>query len=326
MSIFSDLGIPPRTISYCVLHQTSSAPDGADIQKGLGDSLVKVKYDDDLRVFLQATLAESAALRDAFQTSIVEARNKSAQVSQGSLNQYLSTPIKSDNADVQRIIKEALEKYSDQILPTSTIGIGDAWSSRLLADTKIVNSQTKLSVLIRKMLSEGKKRLTHLGFARGKAPSSIFETVFLLETGLNLDILEWILRKSAVAGDIWQYAENTWTGIYNVLATVGTQDQRSSSWESAIFPETAGLKGPDFAADVERLFERMSKEFNLHQLSMWQNKFPFRGDNNFSIRIRTIPDQKLLFEIIRWLGLAENESLRKSLTTDAALMVKEVIV
>ncbi len=323
MSIFSDLGIQPRTISYSVLHQTGPAPEGAEIQKGLGESSGRVKYDDELKASLLHTLAESASIRDAFQSSLVEARTKSSQVAKGSLNQYLSTPIKSDNEDVQRIIKEALEKYSDQILPTANIGISDAWSSRLLPETKIVNSQTKLSVLVRKMLSGGKKQFKQLGFSRGKNPSNIFETVFLLETGINLDILEFVLRKNADAGNIWKSAENTSTGIYNVLATVGTPEQRNNSWESALFPQTP--QGLAFVAELERIFDQLSKEFNLRQLSLWQNKFPFRGENDFSIRIRTIPDQKLLFEIIRWLGLTENEILRKALTTDAALVVKEII-
>ena len=46
---------------------------------------------------------------------------------------------------------------------------------------------------------------------------------------------------------------------------------------------------------------------------------------NFAIRIMMIPDQKLLFEIIKWLGSIDNESIRKALTVDAALIVKEII-
>ena len=325
MSIFNDLGIPARTISYCVVHQTSAAADIAESQKGLTESLGKVKYYEELKTSLQNTLTEAAAIRDAFQSSLLDARSKAAQVAQGSLNQYLSTPIKSDNADVQRIIKEAIEKYSDQSLPTSKIGIEAAWVSRILPDAKIVTTQTKLSVLVRRMLTAGKRRLKHLGFTRGKTPSTTFETVYLLETGINLDVLEFILRKSMAVGDIWQYAENTWTGIYNVLSTVGTEVQTANQWEASLYPQTTGMKSTEFIAELEILFDRLSKEFNLHQLSLWQNKFPFRGDNNFTVRVRMIPDQKLLFEIVKWLTLIENEPLKKALTGDASLIMKEII-
>src|SRR5271157_1195318 len=80
MSIFSELGIPARMICYCVMHQTSLAADLADSQKGLGESLGKVKYYEELKAFLHNTLAEAAAIRDAFHSSLLEARNKSAQV------------------------------------------------------------------------------------------------------------------------------------------------------------------------------------------------------------------------------------------------------
>ena len=75
MSIFSELGIPSRTISYCVVHQTSPAADLTDSQKGLSESLGKVKYHEELKASLLNTLAEAAAIRDAFQSSLVEARS-----------------------------------------------------------------------------------------------------------------------------------------------------------------------------------------------------------------------------------------------------------
>ncbi|HTY11292.1 MAG TPA: hypothetical protein VMF88_09495 [Bacteroidota bacterium] len=325
MSIVSELGIPSGTIAYTVLHQAGPNAEAADSQKGLGETLGKVKYHEELRNALQNTLAESAALRDAFQASLFEARNRASQVAKGSLNQYLSTPIKSDNEDVQRIIREALEKYSEQVLPSPNIGIESAWVSYLLPDARIVTSQTKVSVLIRKMLSAGKLNLKQLGFTKGKLPSNIFETVYLLATGINLDVLEFIFRKTMATGGIWQFAENMWTGVYNVLSTVGTAEQRGIAWEASLFPQTVRMKGGEFVAESEKIFERLSKEFNLHQLSLWQSKFPFREENNFTLRIRMIPDQKLLFEIIKWLGAVENEIVRTALTSDAALVVKEII-
>ena len=312
MSIFNELGILSRIISYCEMHQARPTAEIIGFQKILSESL-------------QNTLADAALIRDAFQSSLLEARIKSAQVAQGALNQYLSTPIKSDNEDVQRIIKEALEKNSSHILPTSKIGIEAAWNSNVVDDAKIVGSQSKLSVLVRKMLSSGRRKLTHMGFMRGRTPSTIFETVYLVETGINLDVLESILRKRRSAGDIRQNVDNTWSGMYNVLATVGAGEQTASVWEASLYPRAAGIKNAEFIVEAEKIFERLSKEFNLHQLSLWQNKFSFCEEDNFTIRVRMIPDQKLLFEIVKWLTSLENEHLKKALTGDAALIVKEII-
>ncbi|MGA9405753.1 MAG: hypothetical protein WBW71_01345, partial [Bacteroidota bacterium] len=77
MSIFTELGIPSRIISYCVVQQARPAAEVVEFQKLLSESL-------------KNTLANAALIRDAFQSSLLEARIKSAQVAQGALNQYLS--------------------------------------------------------------------------------------------------------------------------------------------------------------------------------------------------------------------------------------------
>ncbi|MGA7160487.1 MAG: hypothetical protein WBZ48_05755 [Bacteroidota bacterium] len=312
MSIFTELGIPSRTISYSMVYQARPVIEIVEFKKVINESL-------------RNTLMDAALLRDAFQSSLIEARMKSAQVSQGALNQYLSTPIKSDNEDVRRIIKEALEKYSDQILPTAKIGIEAAWNSNIVGDAIIVGSQTKLSVLVRKMLSSGKRTLGHLGFSRGKSSSTIFETVYLLETGINVDLLEYVLRKSASVLDISRNVERTWSGIHTIVASAGVGEQTASLWEASLYPQILGMNNNEFIAEVEKIFEQLSKEFNLHQLSLWQKRFTFRDEDGFTIRVRMIPDQKLLFEIVKWLASTENVQLKQALTANAALIVKEII-
>ena len=106
--------------------------------------------------------------------------------------------------------------------------------------------------------------------------------MYLLETGFNLDVSGVSYFAKVWPQEIYRGSvEKTWTGIYNVLSTVGTAERRGNSWEAAIYPQATGMKGAEFIAELEKIFERLSKEFNLHQLSLWQNKFPFREDNEF---------------------------------------------
>ncbi|MGA9407308.1 MAG: hypothetical protein WBW71_09270, partial [Bacteroidota bacterium] len=102
-------------------------------------------------------------------------------------------------------------------------------------------------------------------------------------------------------------------------------EQTAGLWEASFYPRATGMKSNEFIAELEKIFERLSQEFNLHRLSLWQNKFPSLEDDNFTIRIRMIPEQKMLFEIVRWLASMEKEPLKKALTGDAALIVKEII-
>jgi hypothetical protein len=312
MNLHTELGIPAKLISYGVLQQIRSATNVDEFRKSLQESLGRVRD-------------EATSLRRAFQTSLLDSRMRFAQVAKGSLNQYLSTPIKSDNEEVERIIKEAFEKYSEQILPTQNIGIESAWSSQLIVDSALVRGQTKISGTVRKMLSAGKRTLKEMDFKWGRNASSIFESVYLLDGGMNLDALEFLLWKST-PGDVQSSAiECSRSSLYNIIASVGDSEPKNNLWEASMIPANKGTADAGFVPDIEKAFEQLMKEFNLHQLSLWQKRLSSGEDSKFVVRARTIPDQKLLCEIVKWFTVSENESLRRSLTENGALVVKEII-
>lgn len=312
MSIHAELGIPMGLNSYCVLDQIPSSVNPEEFRSSQRASLGKIRDD-------------ASILRDAFQASLIETRMKFAQVAKGSLNQYLSTPIKSDNEDVQRIIKDAFEKYSEQIMPISTVGIERAWSSQVIADSILVGGQTKISGIIRKMLSAGKRKLKESGFKLGRNPSNIFETVYLFDGGWNLDAVEYLLGKSAPGDVIDEGTGHSRSSLYTVASSVGDPEQKISLWEASIIPARITTSAGEFVAEIQKTFETLMKEFNLHHLSLWKKRLPFGQHDTFMVRARTIPDQKLLFEVVKWLDGMGNETLRKGLTEGGALVVKEII-
>lgn len=312
MGIHGELGIPAKLNSYSVLEQISPSANPEEFRSSQRASLGKI-------------CNESALLREAFQASLLETRMKFAQVAKGSLNQFLSTPIKSDNEDVQRIIKDAFEKYSEQIMPTSSVGIETAWSSQVIVDSMLVGGRTKISGIIRKMLSAGKRKLKESGFTLGRNPSNIFESVYLFDGGWNLDALEYLLGKS-IGDDIRASAiDCSRNSLYTVVSSVGDSEQKISLWEASIIPAQTDTPGAEFAAEIGKTFETLMKEFNLHHLSLWKKKLSSGEEDAFVVRARTIPDHKLLFEVVKWLTGSGNESLRKGLTENGALVVKEII-
>ena len=312
MSIFRELGIPSGLVSYCVMQQLDPASDIGEFRNQLGDAFHK-------------TLTGDAALREAYAAALGEARNKAAQVARGSLNQFLSTPIKSDNEDVQRIIKDALERYSEQILPSQTIGIQAAWYSQMVSDSSIVSARTKLSVIVRKMLSAGKRILGDLGFDRGKGLSNIFENVFLIESGMNLDTLESTMQKSMTAIVAPQTVKHSWNGMHNVLSVVGIAGQTTGLWDAALYPRAADIERGEYLKMIENIFTDLSKEFNLHHLSLWGKKFSSLRDNHYIVRIRMIPDHKLFLEIVKWLSASGGDAARRGLIEESGLVVKEIL-
>jgi len=312
MGIHSDLGFPAKLISYSVLDQIPPSANPEEFRASLRGSVGKIRED-------------AALLREAFQASLLETRMKFAQVAKGSLNQFLSTPIKSDNEDVQRIIKDAFEKYSEQIMPTPRVGIEAAWSSQVIADSMLVGGQTKISGVIRKMLSAGKRKLKESGFTVGRNPSNIFESVYLFEGGWNLDVLEFLLGKNSAedirAGSI----ERSRSSLTSIVSSIGDPAQQISLWETTIIPPRIGTSGGEFADEITKTFEALMKEYNLHHLSLWKKILSPGDEDAFVVRALTIPDHKLLFEVVKWLTGSANEPLRKGLTENGALVVKEII-
>ena len=313
MGIHGDLGFPAKLISYSVLEQIRSSANPEEFRALLRESLGKIRDD-------------AALLREAFQASLLESRVKFAQVAKGSLNQFLSTPIKSDNEDVQRIIKDALEKYSEQIVPTSNIGIETAWSSQVIVDSMLVGGQTKISAIIRKMLSAGKRKLKESGFKLGRNPSNIFESVYLFDGGCNLDPLEYLLGKNITDDVRASGTDCSRSSLQTVVSSVGDSEPKIGLWEASIIPARVDTPGAEYAVELGKTFETLMKEFNLHHVSLWKKKLSSGEGDAFVVRARTIPDHKLLFEVVKWLTGLGNESIRKGLTENGALVVKEIIV
>ena len=312
MSIFSELGIPTTIISYTALEQITPAVNPEEFRSAQ-------------RVLFETIRNEAGLLRDAYQASLLETRMKFAQVAKGSLNQFLSTPIKSDNEDVQRIIKEAFEKYTEHIIPSRGVGIDAAWSSQVIADSMLVAGQAKISGIIRKMLSRGKRGLKESGFKLGRNPSNIFESAYLFDGGWNLDVLEYLLGKKAADDGHAREVEQRRSSLYSVVSSLGDSSQKLGLWEASIFPSGIENPGDEFSIEIGKMFETLMKEFNVHHLTLWKKRLSSGEGESFMIRVRTIPDHKLLFEVIKWLAVSSNGTTTKELTADGSLVVKEII-
>ena len=312
MSIFADLGIPTTVVSFSLIEQTAPGADPTEFRTSKEELLARMR-------------AESAALKEAFAASLAEVRVKTAQVAMGSLNQYLSTPIKSDNEDVQRIIKDAFEKYTEQILPSASVGLETSWYSAFIGDGPLLNSSSRVPVLVRNLLSGGKRELQRLGFKQGKTSGSLFETVHLVRTGMNLDALEYLIARSFSGEEQRRVVSHSRGLLSTLLSSNGDSEQIKSLWEATIVPAIDGSVNPEFISGFEAVSQQLMKEFNVHHVSLWRNKMLLTEDKPFVVRIRVIPDQKLLFEIVKWLSTAGSELSRKQLTEKSALLVKEII-
>ncbi|HTR81616.1 MAG TPA: hypothetical protein VMM58_08295 [Bacteroidota bacterium] len=312
MGIFADVGVPFRVVASSALLQMETGGNAEEFRKRIRESIEK-------------TIGEAAVMRTAYETAIADSRIKSSQVVRGSLNAYLSTPIKTDNEEVQKIIGEALEKFSEQVLPTLDIGVASAWSARVLPEGEIISTRTKLGASVRKMLLAGKRTLQESGSFRGKNAASAFEIVYVVKSAMNLDLLEASIRRSQESAAGAPALPVQAMRMDNVILSTGPFENTGGLWEGTFYPRALGMPDKEFVQKVEILFAQLSKEFNLHQLSFWEKKFSRAGADNFSVRIRMIPDHKLLFEVVKALFAYGDEAVKKRFEDGTPLVVKEIL-
>ncbi|HUI64840.1 MAG TPA: hypothetical protein VL126_08355, partial [Bacteroidota bacterium] len=174
MSIYTSLGFPVPVISYSILHK--ARPDVAP------EEYVRTMTQMHRRVE-----EESAQVAELHAKAAREIANRQAQNLRGALSEFLETPIRSDDAQVQRIFGENLEKYREQISESSPWGVFASLEGALI-------SQVGGSSVLKKLETNGRRYLRSLGIAGGKGPGSFYESVYAVRGSENLDVLEHIVR------------------------------------------------------------------------------------------------------------------------------------
>ena len=140
-----------------------------------------------LRNFHRKAEEECEAVRQHFLKSLSETIARESHVLRGSLSQYLSTPIKSDAADVLRIISESLQQMQGQSGSVSP-GLVSSWAGH------VVFPEAK-TVAGKKLIQNGRTFLRDTGTGPGRQKDEVFESVFLLSGGMNLDLLEFVMHE-----------------------------------------------------------------------------------------------------------------------------------
>lgn len=133
------------------------------------------------------------------------------------------------------------------------------------------------------------------------------------------------MRKSTAGFKGLQSAGIQSSQLHNVLLISGMSDQTSSLWEAVFYPRVPEINNAELVLEMGKIFSQLSKEFNLHQLSLWRKKFPLGITEDYSVRIRLMPDQKLLLEIVKWFSPPGGEPIKKNLVDGGALVVKEIL-
>jgi hypothetical protein len=314
MKNYPILNAPVPTIAYGIIHQPKKERAGEEYLRTILDLHKHVRR-------------ESAEMKNAFARGVREAIAREVQMVSGLLSEYLTTPIHSDRADIQRIIAEGMERASEQVGTTAEIGL--LWSS----EGKIGHHPFKKAAE-RKLQQNGRAYLQELGFATEGGPGDIFESQFILEGGMNLDLIEHIVRDrigiyNAPHGTHLEGSAHYSFSAYNLVYASGTsspQEHNKGLIEFSISFAKPAVEYAVFRASIIAGLERHLPVNTVLHTSLWQRKLGMGRGREFILRFLCDETGKL-DGIMQWLQeCREPDFPSDALMEHGAMLAKELLV
>jgi hypothetical protein len=313
VSLYSALSLEVPTVAYSVFHQ----------------ALAGVKKDDYTKTMKElhnAIRTETGAIAARYAEYLHETISREAENLQTSLAEFLHTPIGSDAGEVHRILTEGLERLERQLGQGGPPGLLSSTEGRVFIPTGKTGAE-------RRLLQEGRKYLRGLGFEISKGSGDVFESVFFVRGGLNLDILEHIVRDRlgiyapTHGKHIKEFGGYAYTA-YNVVSALGARpvNTTSGSFVEALFIfSKPDVKYAPFRNGLVRALDRMKVDLALEHLMVLQRKLGLGVGREFVLKI-VCSDPARVTEAVRWLELYDGQPfVKQSLISDGKLVMTSVL-
>jgi hypothetical protein len=312
MSIYQHLSTPIPTIAYCALHQANN-------------NILAEEYTKTMKELHERIAEETALINSGYALFLKEAAARESQMMHTALSQYLQTPLRGDNNDVRRILEESYAKFQKAHVST---GLGLKRS----VEGRVFLSPSK-KTLEKKLLQNGKAYLEELGFAFGKGKGHVFESMFVIEGGINLDMLEYIVRDklgiyaTTHGKHIKEFSGYSYAA-YNLVyssSELPAKEAVGKYTELAFFFSKPDMKYAPFRKGLTDALVKLSSEIPIDHLSLWQRKLGLGTGVEFVLRLMC-NNADAISESIQWLSAYKDKPVvRDVLTGDGKLVVKELL-
>ena len=272
MSIYNILSFEIPVIAYSVLHQHKKTVPVKEYAKSLHSLRSELKK-------------ETERIKSVWENYISDLTAKTVQATRGNLLQFLSTPIQSDTGEIQKIMKDQIIQTSEQLLPNILYGLAGGYDARYLTETK--QSETPKS-----RMAEGRSFLQKTGFKLGKSNATIFESLYIVQGGSNLDILENMVKNSlgiynsAHAKKVGEFETMT-CSIYNLLFSDGVSYSSFDRFELQL-NFVKGKESYDiFHKELAESIKYFRTEIHHLNVTVWQRKLALGIGEEYTLRILT---------------------------------------
>lgn len=312
MSTYTLMSSEIPTLAYSVIQQETSELSEGDFLKRLKERNSKI-------------LAETNALDSALRKFLADTTIKESQTLRGMLSPFLQTPISSDDADVGEMLREALERYGDQILDPGHTGIKHMTVGKLIFPSFKKTREKKL-------LANGRLYLQELGFDVAGDKGELLETVFIVEGAKNLDVLEFLLKErmppdmSMEDGVRIHRSQRTLQNLLYAGGNLAWKPQSQSRTEVSISFSRPDLKYASFRLGLMEGVQKLQEHFLPVHLSLWQRKLGLGAGREFELRV-IAGSAEIALETLLWLETyKEHRFLKEAVIDHGCLLTRELLL
>lgn len=270
--------------------------------------------------------AVAKAIAAAYEQAMRETVSRDVQMMRGSLSQFLHTMLKGDDEEVRRTLGEALEKFRASMSGQVAIGVKDSVEGRVFFPAS-------KKAMEKRLVNAGRNYLNDLGLVTLRGNGDIFESMFVVQGAVNLDILEYIVRdRMGIYADphgihIKEFGGYSYTA-YNLIYAKGEMPERkeiSNYTETGIFFSKPDVKYAPFRNTLVDVLDKLVAAVPLDHITVWQRKLGLGIGKEFVLRmISRSPEQ--LSNAIQWLSdQKENPGVHEALIRNGKLVVKELL-
>ncbi len=309
MSLYKALNIERPLIQYSVIHQPGPSVQVRDYQKNMLE-------------MHRAIHAEGAAVKARWLESRREASDRTVQAIRGNLLQFLTTPLQSDIGEIKRVVGEQLEAIIDSVVPHGPLGT--VWSVEGKFDVDPLKTGP-----LKSATATGKRLLGELGFRSTKAAPPIFESTFVVDGAMNLDILEHIVRDrlgiyASIHGKHIREAAGMTFAAHNLVHRRG-EVPGAKGVEAVLMFAKGKIPYESFRRALTDALDAAWQGQHPEHVALWQRKLGLGRGLEFQLRIWAqgrAGATEFMDRLIRAAEVGEvGDALRKS-----ALLYREILV
>ncbi|RCK75173.1 MAG: hypothetical protein IGBAC_1309 [Ignavibacteriae bacterium] len=316
MNIYKAISLEPKMLCCSCFYQVGELESNEGYIKALNSLL---QYFD----------KETDKLEKNFQKFNDKFLNKNTEMLVTILGEYLQTPLRKDEEEIRKVLRENLEKIVQEFSLNIRYGIEMSYIS------EIVFVPTQYA-LLKRLEKAGMDYLKFLGFEAGKENQKIIESVFIFEGSVNLDLIEFILGKKKfnsqlhILGLANSNEDKAFNGLYNIVYSSGASVMKLFEKEvfetTLLFSRPSDIEEDQFLGAVTEALDKLWVSFRIPYITLMKKKLGLSRGDNMMVRIFFPEEQEQLTETLRWLSMYKEVGfVRQALIDDGKLINKKII-